>query len=127
MALDESVIQIESGHLQLGRALQQHCIKNIDRVVSRCFGDLTACTVHFKEEGVYFECTINLHACGRDMVASNKGKDTYVAFNTALTRLKAQILKAKGEMRDSKPQRPAHKDGVLAGPIHRWEPEDRVL
>lgn len=118
----ESVIQIESGHLTLGRSLQQYCHRHIERVVGRVLTTMTACAVHFKEEGIGFECTITMHVSGKDMAATARAKDTYTSFTVALAKLDKQLHKFKSATRDTKPARRPDKDGELAGQIHRWEP-----
>jgi ribosomal subunit interface protein len=104
-------ISVEST-IMLGASLKQHIQERIEGAISKTFNSMLSATVHFKEEGASFLCTIKINAGGMTAYGEFKGADCYKAFNGALDKAFVQLRKGKATQREDKPVR-TDKDMIL--------------
>ncbi len=109
----DRAITIQSSNIHLGDGLPDYARENIVRVASKYFGRLNTASAHFSREGIIYRCSVNMQMGGLPMKnAEGRGKDIYLAFNAALTKVAKQLRRTKRELREDKGER-VDKDEVL--------------
>jgi ribosomal subunit interface protein len=109
----DRAITIQSSNIHLGDGLPDYARENIVRVASKYFGRLNTASAHFSREGITYRCSVNMQMGGLPMKnAEGRGKDIYLAFNAALTKVAKQLRRTKRELREDKGER-VDKDAVL--------------
>ena len=99
-------ITIQSSTIDLGEALPSYARQRISRVTGKYFGRLSAAAVHFSREGASYRCTVNIHMGAlRTVSAQAVSPGIYAAFDRALEKVAKQLHRAKGALREDKPER----------------------
>jgi ribosomal subunit interface protein len=112
-------ITVQGAHINLGEALPDHVRKTIVLIASKYFNRITSASVHFRQEGVLYGCTVNIHVGSLPIfTGENHNKDIYVAFGGAMEKAAKQMRRRKREAREDKASRP-DKNSFLNSPIER--------
>lgn len=102
----DQTISVRSSTIGLGAALPAHARQRISRVAGKYFGRLSAAAVHFSREGASYRCTVNIHMGALGTVSAQAvSPGIYAAFDRALEKVAKQLRRAKGAVREDKPER----------------------
>jgi ribosomal subunit interface protein len=112
-------ITVQGAHIDLGDALPEHVRSTIVLTASKWFNRITSASVHFRQEGSSYVCTVNVHVGSiPPFIGEHSHKDIYVAFGVAMEKVAKQMRRRKRETREDKATRP-DKTAFLNSPIER--------
>jgi len=95
-------ISISGKHLDVGDALREHVNAQINETVTRYFDQAIDGHVTVSREGPMVHVDISVHPGPRGLIVQGRGEaaDPYVAFETALERIRKQLRRYKRRLVD---------------------------
>lgn len=106
--VDQEII-VQSSQVRVSDALVEDARTKIKDLVAKVFGRITSCTVHFKREGSFYECSINLKVGALNPFIAHATHTTHTdchgALHETVKKLGHQMQRRKNELRSTGAQR----------------------
>lgn len=106
--VDQEII-VQSSHVRVSEALSTDAKNQIKDLAAHWFGRITNCTVHFKREGSFYECSANLKVGALNPFVAHTTHsthtDAHMALREVVRKLRHQMQRRKHELRGAGAQR----------------------